>query len=162
MNKNLKTISFAFAMFAVVGMISSTSVAFADDDELELEAKLLDYLLNEVGEAEFEVEDNEAELEIEIPSHALQTCDVNIDGVDYLGLVLDDEGEVEIEGLAVDLEINPVTVTCGSDIFKSDTFVSEIDEEDDDEDEEDEDDDEEDEDDEIESSSHKKPKKNRR
>ena len=58
-----------------------------------------------------------------------------------MGLVLDDEGEAEIEGLAVDLEINSVTVTCGSDIFTSDTFVSEIDEEDDDD--EDDDDDEE-------------------
>ena len=160
MNKNLKTISFAFAMFAVVGMISSTSVAFADDDEIELEAFLRDGNDVIVGEAEFEVEDNEAELEIEIPSHAFQTCDVNVNGVDYLGLVLDDEGEAEIEGLAVDLEINSVTVTCGSDIFTSDTFVSEIDEEDDEEDDEDEDDDDDDEE-EIELSSHKKPKKNR-
>jgi len=160
MNKNLKTISFAFAMFAVVGMISSTPVAFADDDEIELEAFLRDGNDVIVGEAEFEVEDNEAELEIEIPSHAFQTCDVNVNGVDYLGLVLDDEGEAEIEGLAVDLEINSVTVTCGSDIFTSDTFVSEIDEEDDEEDDEDEDDDDDDEE-EIELSSHKKPKKNR-
>ena len=160
MNKNLKTISFAFAMFAVVGMISSTSVAFADDDEIELEAFLRDGNDVIVGEAEFEVEDNEAELEIEIPSHAFQTCDVNVNGVDYLGLVLDDEGEAEIEGLAVDLEINSVTVTCGSDIFTSDTFVSEIDEEDDEEEDDDEDDDDDDEE-EIELSSHKKPKKNR-
>ena len=42
MNKTSKLFSFAFAMFAVVGMISSTSVAFADDDEIELEAFLRD------------------------------------------------------------------------------------------------------------------------
>ena len=153
MNKNLKTISFAFAMFAVVGMIWSTSVAFADDDELELEANLINPSGEIAGEAEFEVEDLDSELEIEIPSLPFTYCDVNINEGQIVipNQFLDYEGEVEIEGLPVDLVIDSVSVDCGGNVFTSDTFVSETDEEDD----EDDDDDHL----EIESSSNKKPKK---
>ena len=154
MNKNLKTISFAFAMFAVVGMISSTSVAFADDDELELEANLINPSGEIAGEVEFEVEDLDSELEIEIPSLQFIYCDVNINEGEIVipSQFLDYEGEVEIEGLPVDLVIDSVSVDCGGNVFTSDTFVSETDEEDDE-------DDYDDDHLEIESSSNKKPKK---
>jgi hypothetical protein len=154
MNKNLKTISFAFAMFAVVGMISSTSVAFADDDETELEAKLLDNLQNEIGEVSFEDEDGQTELEIEIESLADQSCEVSINGVVVPEgpHLFDDEGELELEPSPITVNENDAitVVVCGNQF--SGTFTLDVD----DDDEEDDDDDEE----EIQSS--KKIKSNNR
>ena len=162
MNKNLKTISFAFAMFAVVGMISSTSIAFADDDELELEAKFLDNLQNEVGEAEFEVEDGQTEFEIEIESLPGAECTVTHDPLvgdtTSIDITLDDEGEYEESPSPFEIvEGDTITVVCNGNEF-SNTFALEVDDEDDD-DEEDDDDDDDDDHLEIESSSNKKPKK---
>lgn len=150
MNKNLKTISFAFAMFAVVGMISSTSVAFADDDGIELEAYLTLVSGVGTGEVSFEVEDTDSELEIEIEGQTPgDNCDVYL-GVNPVGsFVIDDEGEGELK--LVPSPITPivgdsinVTVNCDSNdsvfegVFALDADDEENDEEDDDDEEDEE------------------------
>ena len=135
MNKNLKTISFAFAMFTVVGMISSTSVAFSDDDEIELEAYLTS-TSGETGEASFEDKDGQTELEIEIESLADRLCEVSINGavVPNGPHQLDDEGELEL----VPSPITPIVgdsitvVVCGNEF--SGTFALESDDDNDDDD----------------------------
>lgn len=66
MNKNLKTISFAFAMFAVVGMITSTPAVYASENETELTATLYDQNGREILEASFEIDDGQEELEVEV------------------------------------------------------------------------------------------------
>ena len=166
MNKNLKTISFAFAMFAVVGMISSTSVAFADDDETELEAKLVENGI-EILEASFEIEDGVEELEVEVEgqtpgllctaSHF--TAEPLPDGTttDLGSFTIDDEGEGELELVPSPLTVivgDTITVVCNGNEF-SGTFALEADDE---EDHEDDDDD----DEEIEIQSSKKIKSNNR
>ena len=128
MNKNLKTISFAFAMFAVVGMISSTPVAFADDDGIELEAKLVENDI-EILEASFEIEDEINKLEVEVEGQSFASCDISIPGHD-LGdqpVQLDGEGEIELELTTPILENEVITVNCGSEL--SAVFLLDVDEE---------------------------------
>jgi hypothetical protein len=159
MNKNLKTISFAFAMFAVVGMISSTSIAFADDDEVELEAPLTLTSGVGTGEASFEVEDPDSELEVEVEGQTPgDNCDVSINGNPVGTFVIDDEGEGELELVPSPItpiagDVITVNLVCdsGNSEFEGE-FAIEADEEDDDDEEDDEDDDDEDDDDESEES----------
>jgi hypothetical protein len=137
MNKNLKTISFAFAMFAVVGMISPTSAVFADDDGIELEAKLVENDI-EILEASFEIEDGLNKLEVEVEDQAFASCVISIPGHD-LGdqpVQLDDEGEIEFELTTPILENEVITVNCGSEL--SAVFLPDVDEEEHDDDDEEE------------------------
>jgi hypothetical protein len=131
MNKNLKTISFAFAMFAVVGMISSTSAVFADDDGIELEAKLVENDI-EILEASFEIEDGINELEIEVEGQSDATCSASINGnpVDPASFQLDDEGEVELELFEPIVFGDEITVDCDGFDPLTATFVLDVDEED--------------------------------
>ena len=136
------SIAAIFAVAMVAGLSGQIPFVAADNGETELKAILVDVDGNEVGEAEFEQEDAESELKVELEgSTADMVSDISIAG-NSVGLIAtnsDGEGEVKWEPspvLVADGDTITLTDTAGN--VLTGTFAAEVEDEDEEEDEDDE------------------------
>ncbi|MFB5631372.1 MAG: hypothetical protein ACE5RN_07265 [Nitrosopumilaceae archaeon] len=145
------SIAAIFAVAMIAGLSGQIPFVAADEGEIELKTILVDGDGNKVGEAKFELEENESELKVELEGSLADTVsDISIAGNSLGMIATDSNGDGEAKW-----EPSPVLVSDGDTITLTDeagnvltgTFAAEVDEDEDEEDEEDEDEeDEEDED----------------